>query len=99
MLFRSRWQKLDLLRDLPDPRVYHTATVCSFGKLIGSIMIFGGRDKEQIELADPWLLSNNNGTWKWTKAPLNGKIFPTARFQVNILNILSIVLYFMEFCV
>eukprot|EP00826_Nyctotherus_ovalis_P059783 TRINITY_DN8344_c0_g5_i1.p2 TRINITY_DN8344_c0_g5~~TRINITY_DN8344_c0_g5_i1.p2 ORF type:complete len:142 (-),score=32.22 TRINITY_DN8344_c0_g5_i1:31-456(-) len=77
------WQRLELKENTPTPRVYHTATVCTCGKALGMIVLFGGRGKDQTALGDTWgLRKHRDGLWEWVVAPLNGNAAPKARFQV-----------------
>ena len=91
-----KWIKINFENEIPKARVYHTASICTSGVASGMIIIFGGRDKDQIALADTWgLCKHTNGSWEWVKAPLNGNLSPIPRFQVN-LPYISILQYSLE---
>lgn len=77
------WEKLEWEENMPGPRVYHTAAVCTCGKASGMIVVFGGRGTDQSALGDAWgLRKHRNGLWEWVKAPSNGNAAPKPRFQV-----------------
>lgn len=78
-----RWHKLAMKSGLPPPRVYHSAALCTSGQNTGTVMLFGGRGKDQGELSDSWgLVRNSNTIFEWIKLPYKGSETPTARFQV-----------------
>ena len=78
-----KWHKVETKMEVPVPRVYHTASLCTSGKAAGMIVIFGGRGKNQIPLSDAWgLRLHRDGKWEWVKAPCNGGVVPCARYQV-----------------
>jgi len=78
-----KWQKIEVKKEIPPPRVYHTGALCTTGKAQGMIVIFGGRGKNQDTLCDTWgLRKHRDGSWEWVKAPQNGDVLPTSRFQV-----------------
>lgn len=78
-----KWQKIEFNKELPPQRVYHTGSLCSSGKAAGMIVIFGGRGKTQEILSDTWgLRKHRDGSWEWIKAPHNGDVVPSGRFQV-----------------
>jgi len=37
------WVKLECKSDIPIPRVYHSAALCSSGSANGMIVVYGGR--------------------------------------------------------
>jgi len=78
-----KWQKIESNKEMPPQRVYHTGSLCSTGKAGGMIVIFGGRGKNQETLNDTWgLRRHRDGSWEWIKAPHNGDVEPTGRYQV-----------------
>lgn len=86
------WNKVEFKTEIPEPRVYHTASSCTSGKFTGAIFIFGGRGKDQAPLSDQWKLhKNKDESWEWSKTEYKGDVVPTPRFQVQYNNF-SIVL-------
>ena len=74
------WTKLDIKGDLPQPRIYHSAVVCTYGGANGMMVVFGGRRKNGQNLNDMWgLRKHRNGVWDWMKAPYRGT--PQDRIQ------------------
>ena len=74
------WTKLDIKGDLPQPRIYHSASVCTYGGANGMMVVFGGRRKNGQNLNDMWgLRKHRNGVWDWMKAPYRGT--PQDRIQ------------------
>ena len=74
------WTKLDIKGDLPQPRIYHSAVVCTYGGANGMMVVFGGRRKNGQNLNDMWgLRKHRNGVWDWMKAPYKGN--PQDRIQ------------------
>ena len=74
------WTKLDIKGDLPQPRIYHSAAVCTYGGANGMMVVFGGRKKNGQNLNDMWgLRKHRNGVWDWMKAPYRGT--PQDRIQ------------------
>ena len=79
-----QWTKLDIKGDLPQPRIYHSAAVCTYGGANGMMVVFGGRKKNNQNLNDMWgLRRHRNGEWDWMKAPYRGT--PQDRIQHNSL--------------
>ena len=79
------WVRIDYCKEIPPPRVYHTASLCNFGSAKGMILIFGGRGADQAALNDTWgFRKHRNGRWDWVQATykIEGEI-PTPRFQVR----------------
>jgi protein phosphatase len=78
------WSKLELNSvQLPTPRVYHAASVCSKGNASGMMILFGGRDQQDHALNDTWgLRKHRDGTWDWTKAPVQSSVVPKKRYNV-----------------
>ena len=67
------WTKLDIKDNIPQPRVYHSAAVCTYGGANGMMVIFGGRRKDGHHLNDMWgLRRHRSGVWDWMKAPFKG---------------------------
>ena len=59
------WTKLDIKGDLPQPRIYHSAVVCTYGGANGMMVVFGGRRKNGQNLNDMWgLRKHRNGDHK-----------------------------------
>lgn len=78
-----KWEKVALEKDAPEPRLYHSASVCNSGTAKGMIVIFGGRGLKQNSLNDSWgLRRHRDGLWEWVKAPYKGAEEPLPRFQV-----------------
>lgn len=79
------WSKLDLpLNMSPSPRVYHAASVCLHGHASGMMILFGGRDQQDQALNDTWgLRRHRDGSWDWTKAPVQSSIVPKERYNVS----------------
>ena len=74
------WTKLDIKGELPLPRIYHSAAVCTYGGANGMMVVFGGRKKNGQNLNDMWgLRKHRNGVWDWMKAPYKGT--PQDRIQ------------------
>ncbi len=74
------WTKLDIKGDIPQPRIYHSAVVCTYGGANGMMVVFGGRRKNGQNLNDMWgLRKHRNGVWDWMKAPYKGN--PQDRIQ------------------
>ena len=74
------WTKLDIKGELPQPRIYHSAVVCTYGGANGMMVVFGGRRKNGQNLNDMWgLRKHRNGVWDWMKAPYKGT--PQDRIQ------------------
>ena len=74
------WTKLDIKGELPQPRIYHSAVVCTYGGANGMMVVFGGRRKNGQNLNDMWgLRKHRNGVWDWMKAPYRGT--PQDRIQ------------------
>lgn len=42
------WRKIECVGDLPSPRVYHSAALCSSGAANGMMVIFGGRTNDSF---------------------------------------------------
>ena len=75
-----QWVKLDIKGELPQPRIYHSAVVCTYGGANGMMVVFGGRRKNGQNLNDMWgLRKHRNGVWDWMKAPYRGT--PQDRIQ------------------
>lgn len=67
------WNKLDITGEVPQPRIYHSAAVCSYGGANGMMVVFGGRKKNGQHLNDMWgLRKHRSGVWDWMKAPYRG---------------------------
>ena len=67
------WTKLDIKDNVPQPRVYHSAAVCTYGGANGMMVVFGGRRKDGHHLNDMWgLRRHRSGVWDWMKAPFKG---------------------------
>lgn len=63
------WIKLDIKGELPEPRIYHSASLCMFGVSNGMMIVFGGRNKNGKILNDLWgLRKHRNGVIDWIKA-------------------------------
>lgn len=79
------WQKLDIpSNNSPIARVYHAASVCTKGHASGMMIIFGGRNQQDLALNDTWgLRRHRNGVWDWTKAPVQTNIVPKERYNVS----------------
>jgi len=77
------WARIICNSSLPCPRVYHSCGQCKAGSAAGMIIVFGGRNGEQVPLNDAWgLRRHRNDTWDWLKAPYkNGTITPVNRYQ------------------
>ena len=74
------WTKLDIKGEMPVPRIYHSAVVCTYGGANGMMVVFGGRKKSGQNLNDMWgLRKHRNGVWDWMKAPHHGT--PQDRIQ------------------
>ena len=75
-----QWTKLEIEGELPIPRIYHSAAVCTYGGANGMMVVFGGRKKNGQNLNDMWgLRKHRNGKWDWMKAPYRGT--PQDRIQ------------------
>lgn len=79
------WQKLELSSESsPSPRVYHSACICTKGNATGMMIVFGGRNSQDLALNDTWgLRRHRDGTWDWTKAPTNNNSLPKERYNVS----------------
>lgn len=79
------WQKLEIQNNqIPSPRVYHAASVCTKGHASGMMILFGGRDGQEQALNDTWgLRRHRDGNWDWTKAPMQTNVVPKERYNVN----------------
>lgn len=77
------WAKITCDSVLPCPRVYHSCGQCTAGSAAGMIIVFGGRNAEQVSLNDSWgLRRHRNDSWDWLKAPYKtGTLTPVARYQ------------------
>ena len=76
------WERLGT-SESPPARIYHSATLCSFGKAVGSLFIFGGRASDQNPLYDTWYLKKlKDNKWEWAKAVYKTQKVPAVRFQV-----------------
>mmetsp|Transcript_17292 Transcript_17292/g.17238 ORF Transcript_17292/g.17238 Transcript_17292/m.17238 type:complete len:279 (-) Transcript_17292:928-1764(-) len=77
------WQKIEIVGDQPNARVYHSAALCVTGSASGMMIIFGGRTGDQSALNDSWgLRRHRDGRWDWVRAPYKpGGILPTPRYQ------------------
>ena len=74
------WTKLDIKGEMPVPRIYHSAVVCTYGGANGMMVVFGARKKSGQNLNDMWgLRKHRNGVWDWMKAPHHG--VPQDRIQ------------------
>ena len=54
-----QWLKIDYINDkenIPVERLYHSSEVCNFGKYKNKLIIFGGRDSNNNQLNDLWVL-------------------------------------------
>lgn len=83
------WNKLELQKETPAPipRVYHAASVCSRGNASGMMILFGGRDQTDQALNDIWgLRKHRDGTWDWTRAPIQSQVVPKERYNVNLMK-------------
>ena len=75
-----QWTKLEIKGELPQPRIYHSAAICTYGGANGMMVVFGGRKKNGQNLNDMWgLRKHRNGVWDWMKAPYKGT--PQDRIQ------------------
>lgn len=64
------WVEVKCEGELPQPRVYHSAALCSSGTAGGMIVIFGGRGLDNNPLGDSWgLRRHRTGRWDWVRAP------------------------------
>jgi protein phosphatase len=87
----TTWQEISSEHEVPCPRVYHSAALCSAGSAAGMIVIFGGRSADQSPLNDAWgLRRHRNGNWDWVKAPYKSK--PRPRYQHTTLFMNSVML-------
>jgi hypothetical protein len=87
-----KWQIVESKNETPEPRLYHSASVCNSGSAKGMIVIFGGRNKKQESLNDSWgLRKHRDGSWEWVKAPYKGNTLPNPRFQVFYMKILIVI--------
>ena len=66
----GEWKKIIFQNDVgPSPRLYHTTQICPYGKYMGKLIIFGGRDSNENPLNDIWILDlDKEGKWSWSKA-------------------------------
>ena len=63
------WSKLDI-KEGPQPRVYHAATIWKSGSKGDMVLVFGGRTFNNEPLKDLWgLRRHNSGVWDWLRAP------------------------------
>ena len=85
------WSEVKCHKEIPCPRVYHSAALCTAGSASGMIVIFGGRASDNNPLNDSWgLRRHRNGNWDWVRAP--EKTSPTARYQHSSLFVGSLML-------
>lgn len=77
------WVKLPIIGDIPSPRTYHSASLCTFGSATGMMVVFGGRGSDQTPLNDAWgLRKHRDGRWDWVSAPCKpGTDMPLNRYQ------------------
>lgn len=76
------WKKLELIEDIPCPRMYHANSVCKTGGASGMMIVYGGRSDSNNALNDSWgLRKHRNGTWDWLKAPYSNSYAPLKRYQ------------------
>lgn len=84
------WQKLEFNNEkglYPSPRLYHACGLCTKGNANGMMIIFGGRDNNDLALNDTWgLRRHRNGTWSWTVAPYKNDHIPKNRYNVYKYN-------------
>jgi protein phosphatase len=85
------WTEVRCQGEMPCPRVYHSAALCTAGSASGMIVVFGGRSAENNPLNDSWgLRRHRKGHWDWVRAP--EKSNPTARYQHSGLFIGSLMI-------
>ncbi|CAD8147747.1 unnamed protein product [Paramecium octaurelia] len=62
------WVKIECQSEQPMARVYHSASVCTNDIANETIIIFGGRSKDQQPMNDAWKLKRHaDGRWDWIK--------------------------------
>lgn len=85
------WVRMACNTEAPSARVYHSCAQCLAGSAAGMLIIFGGRNTEQVSLNDSWgLRKHRDGTWDWLKAPYRGGLLtPIGRYQHSAIFIVS----------
>jgi hypothetical protein len=67
------WQKIDFAKKRPEPlpRLYHAVGFSQSGNVHGMMILYGGRDKNEMPLGDIWgLRKHRDGTWDWIQAAI-----------------------------
>ena len=59
------WTKLDIKSDVPQPRIYHSAVVCTYGGANGMMVVFGGRRKNGERYEGRFKNNKYNGYGKY----------------------------------
>ena len=64
------WAKIDFKDNEPSARVYHSSTIWKAEKKFDMVLLFGGRNSENVALNDLWgLRRHKSGYWEWVRAP------------------------------
>ena len=90
------WKKVIINDNIfPCARLYHSCSICDYGKNSGNMIIFGGRDSNEKALNDIWILNKNkDDNFFWTKGEIKNNYIMKARFNHSMIfcNSLMIVI-------
>lgn len=80
-----KWEKINVNGTFPTARVYHTANLYKVAGNAEMMIIYGGRDKENISLNDlVGIKKDSNNEWEWCDFPKNYSntdVVPVGRHQ------------------
>ena len=78
-----KWEKV-VISGVPNQRVYHSANLFKVHGNTEMMIVFGGRNKENVSVADiTGIKKTNNNEWEWVEFPKQGnsEVVPLARHQ------------------
>jgi hypothetical protein len=79
-----KWEKASINGSYPLSRVYHTANLYKVAGNAEMMIVFGGRDKDNVSLNDISGIRKENNDWEWVEFPKkysNGDVVPVGRHQ------------------
>lgn len=59
------WSQIKFAGEAPQPRDYHSASLCTFGSASGMIVLFGGRSAKREPINDCWGLVKHVSSGEW----------------------------------
>jgi protein phosphatase len=80
-----KWEKANISGTYPNHRVYHTSNLFKVPGNSEMMIVFGGRDKENISMNDVWgIRKDNSGGFEWVDFPRKysgSDVVPVGRHQ------------------